>query len=413
MNRPLPEILAAFARSDELLAEALQRSPDPQQRAESLAGVLRQLWPNGPLYACLFRAGDHTALGVLDASGRPRPEWAERLREQLTPRVGADHGPGTGSVPLPAALNLPGHALAVAETTPSEDRQGTLAVAEEEGSVTETSSPVRVLLEACARQLGLRLRLEDEARARQALQEELALQTGLAQVGELAGPVAHEFNNFLNTILLQVAVLELDAPERLRAEFAQIRRQGNEVTAVVKQLQQYRRKRQPVPQPLDLNRLVRETVATLVRPSAELLREPLLRPAPAPPEGEGSAPPPGVPVSLELAADLPPVTGSRPDLQRLLTFLLSNAAAVSPAVTVRTERADGWALLHVEDRGPAVDPGLLPRFFEPGPAVRPGTNSLELAACKTLVRRLQGKIQGENRPDGGLAVRVELPTGSR
>ena len=35
----------------------------------------------------------------------------------------------------------------------------------------------------------------------------------------------------------------------------------------------------------------------------------------------------------------------------------------------------------------------LPFFFEPAYPGRPGVNRLELAACRSIVRRLQGKIE--------------------
>src|SRR5262245_1445318 len=47
----------------------------------------------------------------------------------------------------------------------------------------------------------------------------------LATLGELAGPVVHEFNNFLNTVSLQLAILEREASPELLADLIEIRRQ--------------------------------------------------------------------------------------------------------------------------------------------------------------------------------------------
>jgi hypothetical protein len=46
----------------------------------------------------------------------------------------------------------------------------------------------------------------------QQLQEDLAEQLWPALLGELAGPMAHEFNNFLNTVVLEISVLEQRSP---------------------------------------------------------------------------------------------------------------------------------------------------------------------------------------------------------
>ena len=78
-------------------------------------------------------------------------------------------------------------------------------------------------------------------------------------------------------------------------------------------------------------------------------------------------------------------------------------------VAVRTEAVGNAVVLRVEDGGPGLPPEKLPRMFEPLGESRAGTNRLELAACRTLVRRFQGKIFAENRATGGLVLVVELP----
>jgi signal transduction histidine kinase len=103
------------------------------------------------------------------------------------------------------------------------------------------------------------------------------------------------------------------------------------------------------------------------------------------------------------------VPGPAGDLKRLITFLLAQAAAAgATAVAVRTGPAGEKVRLRVEDNGPAVAPEELPRLFDPSAVTRPGVGGLGLAACKGIVRRLGGKIQGESRPGGGVAVVVEL-----
>jgi signal transduction histidine kinase len=259
-------------------------------------------------------------------------------------------------------------------------------VAVPESAPPETAALVQALLALCAEHLALRLELEDLERQRRALVEELAGQARLADFGELAGPVAHELNNFLNLVLLHVAVLEPEVPPGLRHELAEIRRQGASAGALVKQLQQSPR-RPPVWQPVDLNRVVRQVVAA------------------------GRLAPGGAAVQLALAPVLPPVLGSVTDVERLVTFLLTNAAAAAAggSVHLRTEAAADKVVLRVEDTGPAVAAETLHRLFEPGHAGREGTSSLELAACERLARRLRGRIWGESRAEGGLVVTVELP----
>jgi C4-dicarboxylate-specific signal transduction histidine kinase len=77
---------------------------------------------------------------------------------------------------------------------------------------------------------------------------------------------------------------------------------------------------------------------------------------------------------------------------------------------VRTARSEGKVVLKIEDAGPAVAPEQLVELFTPYPLRRQGTNGLELAACKSLVRRLQGSIAAESNATGGVTIIVELPS---
>ncbi len=233
----------------------------------------------------------------------------------------------------------------------------------------------------------------------------------LADAGEIAGPLAHEVNNFLNVLVLNVAVLEQVMPEAQRGELQQIRRQGVAVAELVRQFQLCRR-RPPLPlEPLDLHQILHEVLSALAAAAPELGQAPpihVVRP------GGPAAAPGTVPVVLELAADLPPVLGLAADLRRLLSFLLANAAAASARidgrVRVRTGRGANGVLLRVEDGGPLVDVDRLAHFFDASVPAREGVNRLELAACKALARRLQGKIEAQPCLEAGAAVVVELKT---
>ena len=79
------------------------------------------------------------------------------------------------------------------------------------------------------------------------------------------------------------------------------------------------------------------------------------------------------------------------------------------AAAIKAAEAGAKVLLTVEDTGPTVASELLPHLFDPLVRAREGPNRLELATCKTLTqRRLQGNIQAENRPEGGVMVTVTL-----
>lgn len=392
MGPTLPETLIALTNSCHQVDSLLRQTGDPAGRAGGVTALLRELWPSAALYGCLLQTEGQSHAHARDGAGQPRPEWAEVLRQKL---AGGSAGKRKAARPVkpPRGIKLSDHILAVEDITFEDRRWGALALALPAEAPPEMSASAQALLAVCADQLAVRLHGEAQTQALQALRAELAEQAWLSDVGELAGPVVHGVNNFLNVVSLHAAVLEQEVPEELRAELVEIRRQGSSVAAVVKHFQQYRQSLQPQLQPLDLNQLISDTLVELANAHAE--------------------PCSGLPIHLTLAPDLPHVLGSASDLKRLVIFLLRSACSAvllaGGAVTVRTERATDCVRLRIEDTGPALAPELVRQMFELETQGRGTVSNLELAASKSLVRRLQGKITGENQPNGGMAVTVELP----
>jgi signal transduction histidine kinase len=244
--------------------------------------------------------------------------------------------------------------------------------------------------------------------------ESTPLQNRLAQQSEVAGVVVHDFNNFLNAVLLHLAVLERDLPENLHGQLNEIRRQGKQVSQIIKQWQQYRRGAQGPSKPVDLNQILTDAVAEI---GAECVAAngPISMPTPTPQESSGACR-----LQLSLTPELPPVGGSELEIKHVCLFLLRNILAASSegqgTILVHTQRgAPGQLALGIEDPAAEISAVKLNQWFdglEVGPAEGPAinkVNTLELAACKNLVRRLRGKIQVGSRPAGGLLLVVELP----
>jgi signal transduction histidine kinase len=208
----------------------------------------------------------------------------------------------------------------------------------------------------------------------------------LADLAELSRPVAHEFNNFLNALLLHLAALESELPKRLRSDLVELRAQGIKIGGMVKQFQQYRNREEAPSRPTDLNQAVNQVVEML---------------GPRLPE-----------LTLSLAPELPLVSATYVALKQLCTWLLSNAAAALPPcgghIWVKTLSANEYVQLRVEDTGSAIAAELLADVFNPLTTSREGTNPLELGACQALARRLHGKIECANRAEGGVAMILSL-----
>jgi signal transduction histidine kinase len=389
------EYLSALDRGFDLFEGVLQKTRDLGERALCGADALRSLAPDALFCGCRLTRDGQTRTAIVDRAGA---EQSNAMLDQLA---------ASQAVEAPAReVRRDGQRWLVQEIVSGERRHGFLALALPER--TEAATQAQTLLAVFARHLAVRLDLEAAQSERTALQAALDELSGLANLGVLASPVTHEFNNFLNVVLLQVAVLEQEVSGVRRDEFGVIRQQGKNVAELVRLWQQHRHRQRAGSRPTDLNALIRETVEAISREEPGF-GETRIGPATA----DGRIPAKtGVSVRLSLGADLPPVFGTGVALQRLLRFLVTNAAAAITSlpgvISIRTALAAGKVVLTVEDTGPTVAPELLPQFFEPLVFAREGSNRLELAACQTLAQRhLQGGIIAENRP-GGLAVVVTL-----
>ena len=107
--------------------------------------------------------------------------------------------------------------------------------------------------------------------------ENLNLQTSLKQaekmetVGQLAGGVAHDFNNMLGVILghTEMAMDQIDMAQPLFADLEEIRKAANRSTDITRQLLTFARKQIVAPKVLDLN----ETVEGMLKMLRRLIGE--------------------------------------------------------------------------------------------------------------------------------------------
>ncbi|MCY4501317.1 MAG: ATP-binding protein [Alphaproteobacteria bacterium] len=104
-------------------------------------------------------------------------------------------------------------------------------------------------------------------------------------------------------------------------------------------------------------------------------------------------------------------------LRRVFQNLIDNALRYGEEAGVLLRQADGWAEVQIEDRGPGIPPELRERVFDPFFRVEAsrsrdtGGSGLGLAVVRAIVQRHDGEIALEDRPGGGLRVRVSLPLG--
>jgi len=359
-----------MASSQDEIDAILDQSGDSGSRMLALTRLLRSVWPSCPLYACWLFDETTPEFHVIDGAGASCPHWVELLQPVLAVPATETHNL---IHPLQRTLKLPGYVLVMASIIYHKQDFGKLAIAVREDDPSLSPADARELLATLSGQLTPRVSSAVWKKEVEALRRELFEQTRLAHVGELAGAVIHESNNFLNVVMLQVAVTESSVSEELRAQLHVLRRQGAEFKALIQQFQLHRQQLKVVLQPVDLNRVVRDAVQRLDNSSSVS--------------------------TLCLTPDLPPVMASAMDLRRLLTFLLDcRAKDLGQDITIRTEKVSDKVLLSLQGSIPGIASEISPEADE----------SLVWSACQGLVRRLGGKLFVKPNVDNELAIIVEL-----
>ena len=118
------------------------------------------------------------------------------------------------------------------------------------------------------------------------------------------------------------------------------------------------------------------------------------------------------------------VRGNQFLLASVVGNLLSNAIRMSPpgeTVKVSIQRQQGSIVVQVTDKGPGIDPAVLPGLFDTRPDAQwqqqadPAglVHGYGLYLTKVYVQKMQGDISAENGQGGGAVFTLKFPASSR
>lgn len=252
-------------------------------------------------------------------------------------------------------------------------------------------------------------RKEAEAEA-QSQRDEIAHLMRVSVMGELSGAIAHELNQPLTAILANAQTARLlmrakDPDVGMVSEILDdIVHEDNRANEVIQRLRGLMRRGERKSEPVDLNTLIESTMRLL---NSELITR-------------------GVRTEVELANDLPQISGDSVQLQQVLLNLAMNAmdamSATEPAqrhITVAT-RHDGNGTVEavVADRGRGLSSDERDRLFQPFFTTKQHGLGLGLSICSTIVKSHGGNLRIDNNAGGGaiavlaLPCRPEAPTAS-
>jgi two-component system, NtrC family, sensor histidine kinase HydH len=225
-------------------------------------------------------------------------------------------------------------------------------------------------------------------------QAQLVQSTKLAAIGELAANIAHEINNPLTTVLGFASFIaeRLKADDPMREELTLIQEEASRARDIVRDLLQFSRQRDFMPETANLNHVL-EQVITMIRR-----------------QGAFGA----VTVNEQYAADLPGVEVDVSRIKQVFLNIINNAVYVMPnggSLTVRTTTSGRGVRVDFEDTGPGIAPEHRDRIFDPFFTTKPEVSGtgLGLSVSLGIVQSHGGTIEVESELGKGTTFTVALP----
>jgi signal transduction histidine kinase len=217
----------------------------------------------------------------------------------------------------------------------------------------------------------------------------------------LTASVAHELNQPLSGIITNAStclrMLGADPPnvdgacETARRTI----RDGQRASEVIKRLRALFGKKDTTTEAVNLNEATQEVIALSL---SELQRKRVL-------------------LRLDLADDLPPVTGDRVQLQQVILNLFLNASDAMSSVAdrprqlvIRTERTDDDQVrLSVQDAGVGFDPQNLERLFDAFFTTKSNGMGIGLSVSRSIIESHHGRLWAEAHDGPGATFAFVLP----
>jgi PAS domain S-box-containing protein len=302
----------------------------------------------------------------------------------------------------------------IAVVTPEKSLAGEFTLLHKDGRKIPVHLVITAITDAGSRVTGYLGIGADLSQTKQAERERERLQVQLIQsqkieaIGQLAGGVAHDFNNILGAMMMQTDLMRLDhaATPRLADEISELQTYINRAANLTRQLLLFSRRQVTQVEKIDLNSLLGNLLKMLRRIIGEDIR---LEYAPSPGSAWIEADANMIEqVVLNLAVNS---RDAMPNGGRLLIETKREVFDEARARTHPKARPGGFISLTVEDTGYGMDEATLTRIFEPFFTTKePGKGTgLGLATVYGIVDKHEGWMDVRSTVGVGTAFTLYLP----
>ena len=245
---------------------------------------------------------------------------------------------------------------------------------------------------------------------RKKMEQQLLQAEKLKSLGELAGGVAHDFNNVLAAILGRAQLLRMivkspwEGEERRKS--IQELEEGLEIIEIasrdgaetVRRIQKFTRKRDD-----DTHQIVID-IHEVIEHAIEFTRT----------RWKTEAAAKGITITVHKEfSPLPCLLGSPSELREVFTNLISNAVDAMPhggAITVKTFEEDRHIIVRIADTGVGVPKNIQQRVFDPFFTTKgPQSTGLGLSVSYGIISRHRGTISVESSEGKGTTFTIKLP----
>ena len=332
-----------------------------------------------------------------DLIGYSREEILQMRISDVVPRPYLDH------IHTRLKEKLADHSLTIYECEAIRKDGNRVPIEVSSRLIYENGVPVAV--QGSARDITERKRAEEALRASQL---QLQQSQKLEAIGQLAGGVAHDFNNMLTAIIgytdLSLRRVGLENP--IRRNLEETKKAAERAASLVRQLLAFSRKQILEPKVLDLNDVVKDMHKMLTRLIGENIK-----------------------LATRLETDLGSVKADPCQVEQIIVNLVVNARDAMPRggrVTIETANVSldaqtaakhvavnpgEYVMLTVSDTGSGMDQETQARIFEPfftTKEVGKGTG-LGLSTVYGIVKQSGGNIWVYSEPGFGTVFKVYLP----